>query len=293
MLQIITWSTRMKVEAKALLNMLLTLSPLSKIRLTRLGSSTPMRYSSRLRVADCWRSRSPLLALQESRHRTSPLFIADSLEAWKRSESSQYAGMLLMRPEVSTGWNLQAYIDDFSRSGGFGKREKLVRDVANDEPQELARRLGRVSDELLANMSLPCNIRQQIQDDICSIGSVLGRICSHASTLQVTLEIMGENVCRRWHRDYYVGRAIVTYNSHATLYSADDNVNFWEMENCGNDDHIIRDSSQIQQVGVGDVLFMKGKEFPNSEGLVHKSPEVRYHEDGRVINRLILKVDVP
>ena len=30
-----------------------------------------------------------------------------------------------------------------------------------------------------------------------------------------------------------------------------------------------------------------------AKGLVHKSPPVRYHEDGLVVNRLVLKVDVP
>ena len=47
-------------------------------------------------------------------------------------------------------------------------------------------------------------------------------------------------------------------------------------------------------VEVGDIFFMKGRTWPGGgRGLIHKSPEPRYHPDGRVVNRLVLKVDVP
>ena len=105
---------------------------------------------------------------------------------------------------------------------------------------------------------------------------------------------MGENACPRWHRDEYCARAIVSYNSAGTQYTADDNVDFWELENCGNNACIIKDTSRIQSVNVGDVFFMKGLTFPGgSNGLVHKSPEVKHHYNGLVVNRLVLKIDVP
>ena len=78
-----------------------------------------------------------------------------------------------------------------------------------------------------------------------------------------------------------------------TQFTSDENVDFWEMKNCGNNDCIIRDQTQTCAVNVGDILFMKGATFPaGAKGLVHKSPTVRYHEDGRVVNRLVLKMDV-
>ena len=59
--------------------------------------------------------------------------------------------------------------------------------------------------------------------------------------------------------------------------------------------HIIHDAGEICAAEVGDVLFMKGLRYPGAgaKGLTHKSPEKRYHADGRVVNRLVLKVDVP
>ena len=42
------------------------------------------------------------------------------------------------------------------------------------------------------------------------------------------------------------------------------------------------------------MLFIKGTLFPwGSNGLVHKAPEKRYHSNGNIINRLVLKIDVP
>ena len=94
--------------------------------------------------------------------------------------------------------------------------------------------------------------------------------------------------------DKFVGRAIVSYTgTEGTEFAGDSNVNLWELENGGSNDRIIRNVDEVESVGVGDILFIKGSEFPHGEaGLVHKSPEKRYHEDGRVVNRLLLKVDV-
>ena len=101
--------------------------------------------------------------------------------------------------------------------------------------------------------------------------------------------------CVKWHTDYYVGRAIVSYTGAVgTEYTKDFNVNFQELKHCGMKDHIIRNVKEIESVGVGDILFIKGKKYRHGgKPLVHRSPEARYHEDGRVLNRLLLKVDVP
>ena len=42
------------------------------------------------------------------------------------------------------------------------------------------------------------------------------------------------------------------------------------------------------------MIFIKGTKFPgvSGSGLVHRSPDKRFHEDGRIVNRLVLKVDV-
>lgn len=91
-----------------------------------------------------------------------------------------------------------------------------------------------------------------------------------------------------------MARAIVTYNGSGTEMLRHDNVNFLELENGGDNAHIVRNSSEVFSAGAGDILFMKGLPFPGDvNGLVHKSPDKHYHADGRIMNRLILKVDVP
>lgn len=93
--------------------------------------------------------------------------------------------------------------------------------------------------------------------------------------------------------DNFVGRCIVSYTGAiGTEFTDDSNVDFWELRNCGNNDCIIRDKDQIESVEVGDVLYIKGSAVKGARPLVHKSPKPRYHEDGRVLNRLVLKVDV-
>ena len=60
-----------------------------------------------------------------------------------------------------------------------------------------------------------------------------------------------------------MGRAIVSYTGEVgTEYTDDGNVDFWELKNCGNNAHIIRDASHVRNVGVGDILFMKGTKWP-------------------------------
>merc|ERR1711920_203123 len=68
-----------------------------------------------------------------------------------------------------------------------------------------------------------------------------------------------------------------------TEYIHDDHVNLWELNNCGNNDHIVPDRSAVRQAGVGDILFMKGKLFPDPvNGLVHRSPDRVYHPGGEI-----------
>jgi len=112
-------------------------------------------------------------------------------------------------------------------------------------------------------------------------------------TFQVKLEVLAKNVCSRWHTDSYIWRAIVAYSCTGTEYTEPANVNFWELENCGNSDCVILDKGRIMQADVGDIFLMKGSGFPeeNRQGLVHKSPEPRLCANGCVIPRLLLKID--
>ena len=149
--------------------------------------------------------------------------------------------------------------------------------------------------KLLADAGLPARLSAQIKQDACSIGEVVISMCEWASVLEVSLETMGTERCSKFHVDYYPGRAIVTYNgAKGTEYTKDSNVDFWEMDHCSNNDHIIRNADEIESVGVGDILFMKGHGYGpgRPKPLVHRSPDAELHQDGRIVHRLVLKVDI-
>ena len=107
------------------------------------------------------------------------------------------------------------------------------------------------------------------------------------------LEVVDVNACSRWHRDNFVGRAIVSYTGlKGTVYTGKANVDFDELLNCGKDEHCIRDPSATAFAAIGDMLLIKGTNFPNvPNALVHKSP-AKHYQDGQLVSRLVLKVDV-
>ena len=148
-------------------------------------------------------------------------------------------------------------------------------------------------DKLLVTAGLPDDLGRQIQEDACALGRVWKEICPEVRELDVKLELFGENTCSRWHCDHFVGRGIVSYTGVVgTQYTRTSNVDLWELEHCGNNDCVVRDPEEVESVAVGDFLFIKGTKYPRvSNALVHKSPDVRYDEEGNVLNRLVLKVD--
>merc|ERR1712007_339949 len=100
----------------------------------------------------------------------------------------------------------------------------------------------------------------------------------------IKLDIMGEFACSRWHQDYYRARALVSYNMEGTEFLEDKNVDFWELKNCGNNNCIVRDWSQVFSAAPGDFFFMKGAKYPGlTDGLVHRSPEKRFNENGQLM----------
>ena len=177
------------------------------------------------------------------------------------------------------------------RWGGHG----LSTTVQNGTARLLAQRLHASTVALLEEAALPAQLSEQLLEDACSIGLSVGRMCSFARDLEVKLEIFGESTCSRWHQDSYAGRAIVSYTGiTATEFVDHDDVDFYAMRNGGTNTDIIRPGCDVGHVDVGDILFMKGRHFPEgASGLVHKSPKIRYHPDGRVVRRLVLKIDVP
>jgi hypothetical protein len=221
------------------------------------------------------------------------VFVGDTLEAWLQPRSSQHGGLLVKRPFHGRFDEFQAQVDEAVER--FGDDEALCTTMVHDGVQEdVLPKLQESVGALLAQAVLPAALGDQIRRDAFALGPVVASLCPSASSIDVKLEILGENSCARWHQDRYVARAIVSYSgSIGTEYTSHANVDFWELYNCGHNECVIRDVRGICSVDVGDFFFIKGTKFPTgANGLVHKSPMKRYHADGRVVNRLLLKLDV-
>ena len=201
-----------------------------------------------------------------------PLFEARKLEDWLQPESFQYKGMLVSREP--TWKDCQDVVDRAANRGDFGEDDDIkVKGVSAQED------LVAVADKLLVKVKLPEDVREAIRCDVLEVGATVRSLCPWSDGLDFKLEVIGENSCTRWHRDNYCARAIVTYNSGGTAhpkplesqsvrerlnhpksqhqnpitnacsggteYTADANVDFWELENCGNNACIIKDTSKV------------------------------------------------
>lgn len=220
------------------------------------------------------------------------VFIADRLDDWMLPESSRYGGLLSKRAFNGRWDAFQSSVDECA----LRFQAKAIRTSRGSPTLSLS------LDKLLdAATELPAPLSSQIHEDACSLIRIWESLCPTAEEFEVKLEIFGERMCARWHQDHVVGRAIVSYTGDVgTEYTRPTNVNFRELNNGSDNHHIIRDLNGVESAAVGDLLLIKGTKFPQqATALVHKSPEKRWQiapdddgRNGRVLNRLVLKVDV-
>lgn len=82
--------------------------------------------------------------------------------------------------------------------------------------------------------------------------------------LEVRLEIVTTDSCRKWHADYVKARLITTYVGTGTQ---------WLDERAAEQVKAGQDPQQIGQMGTGDVGLFKGKLATNSPA-IHRSPPI-------------------
>ena len=132
------------------------------------------------------------------------LFEAGALEDWLGPQSAQHSGLLVKRPFCGAWDHLRSDVDKAVLR--FGRSAQLETEVKNGEPEELSNRLEAAMASFVAKAGLPAELSKQIHVDACGLGNVVGSMCPFASVLEIKLEVHGENVCSRWHQDWYAGR---------------------------------------------------------------------------------------
>jgi len=207
----------------------------------------------------------------------------------------------------SLNWDhVQHIFDQLHNSGVFGEDEVLTEIIplANEDKGRVSVQINAAVRRLLSpvtHLGLPADLASQIHQDAVETGSVVIELLPKAAELIVSLELIRENICARWHRDNYVARTIVSYNCSATEYVHDDFVDFEVFDSvdreraaiCRVNDRVVHDRRAICSAGVGSILFIKGRLFPSRvNGLMHKAPAKLRRQDGSVATRMILKIDV-
>ena len=132
------------------------------------------------------------------------LFEAGALKDWLGPQSTQHSGLLVKRPFCGAWDHLRSDVDKAVLR--FGRSAQLETEVKNGEPEELSNRLEAAMASFVAKAGLPAELSKQIHIDACGLGNVVGSMCPFASVLEIKLEVHGENVCSRWHQDWYAGR---------------------------------------------------------------------------------------
>ena len=223
-------------------------------------------------------------------------FASDKLEGWLVPQSQNHNCLRAKRPFNGCYDNYAKIVDDALANRFEDLRVNVQFPAAprgrSISVQDMEAVLNEPLDGMCKKAALPDDITQQIRSDAIHLSTTVSALCPTATKFTIRLQIFGENCCSRFHQDQYVGRGIVSYTGNiGTEFVDDKHVDFWELENCGNNTCVVKDKHNIHHAEVGDFLFIKGTMFPyGSKGLVHKAPEKVYHPDGRIVNRLVLKV---
>jgi hypothetical protein len=103
------------------------------------------------------------------------------------------------------------------------------------------------------------------------------------------LKVIEDDACRKFHTDGYALRLFTTYLGRGTEWLPEKAVNRSALGR--SNALIVRDPEQIQQMDAFEVGILKG-ELPNQQnainGIVHRSPEIAYAGEKRVILRVDL-----
>lgn len=239
------------------------------------------------------------VAARRRANEPSNMLTCAALNQWNTEEADNYQGLRVARSINKDHW--QPLADDLHH---HLQKERMAADGPKDdtlqkqivlfivgEEASLPSRLQSAAQKL--SNGLPPALAKFVSADAQAMADTMHKMVPDAQSLEMKLELFGERVCSRWHEDNYIARSIVSYNCSATQYTANSNVDYNELYFCGNNDHIIRDKSRIKSVNVGDIVMIKGAQFPGkARSLVHKSPEVEYYDSGDVRARIVLKVDM-
>eukprot|EP00929_Paragymnodinium_shiwhaense_P119268 TRINITY_DN91154_c0_g1_i1.p1 TRINITY_DN91154_c0_g1~~TRINITY_DN91154_c0_g1_i1.p1 ORF type:complete len:297 (-),score=50.88 TRINITY_DN91154_c0_g1_i1:423-1313(-) len=228
------------------------------------------------------------------------MFFCEGLGDWLKPEASNCRGLAVSRPGLVTRDEYQEIADEFMAAypSGDVSIEECV-DVPLKNPDAALELYEKKAQQLFGGLRLPQKLIDQMIRDAVDLMETMSKLVPDVKHMHLKLQSFGKARCKNWHQDNYVARALVCYCGPGTEYVEASNLDWGAFRRLHGkstveeNKRVIKDLREVKSMNTGDIILMKGIRFPDrAGGLVHKSPEPEYYPDGRIMNRLCLKVDI-
>jgi Protein of unknown function (DUF1826) len=123
-----------------------------------------------------------------------------------------------------------------------------------------------------------CAQRDLLAADIATLAQQYGAVMD-LSEVEIRLEHVTTNACKKFHGDHVTARLICTYVGPGTQW-----LDCEDAEDCR-----CGDPHNIQQMNAGDVALLKGRIWSEDHPVIHRSPPI----EGTGEERLVLVINPP
>ena len=135
-----------------------------------------------------------------------------------------------------------------------------------DAPSESQARVAKMEMEVMDRIrkmlvkNFPTSLVDMVMGDISCICKAMKRLLEGQSNgLQIKIELIGANACKKWHYDNFPGRSIVTYcGVRGTTFVTSPSMRLEEVRNMAAGGQLV---PSAQSASIGDILFIKGAKY--------------------------------
>lgn len=138
--------------------------------------------------------------------------------------------------------------------------------------EELPKALNNTLDDAGHDRCIACNV---LHSDILQLANVFTKVM-RTESIEIRLEHITTNACKKFHTDYVTARLITTYLGQGTQWL-----------DGGASDCDCDDPHNIRQMQAGDVGLFKGRLWTQSTRAIHRSPPI----EGTGEERLMLVIN--
>ena len=200
---------------------------------------------------------------------------------------------VIHEPDVNTClWSRPLHADFAAALTSFSMSRGPVESslaVSAGEPLEL--RLG----SLIETLVLPAPLQAAVLLDVLFLVGVYASL-ARPPVIRVTVGLVADDSCRRFHTDQIGLRLVCTYAGPGTECAPDSAVARSALgQHYASNDlanlAIVPRGRAVRRAGVGDVVLLKGDDWPGNRGrgAVHRSPPI----EDLGLRRLVLVVNTP